>query len=268
MSVAFCKGMIQAVLGRNSCFGKHWTHTRFVIICPARSGSTMLVHSLNSHPEITCHGESFGDTASLVGVCKGSPAERCLARVRDADCVRYLEEFVLGMCGTKVVGFKFKYDELVWAKHRRVVDKLTKDRSILVIQLDRANLLKRCVSYYAVNKVTHICNTTKVEEVPKGVRLRIEPSQMAADFALIEQREKLFSSRFERHRRLRITYESLVEQYDQTMESIQEFLGVEIRHLPARTLKMLPDQVQDVLENYEEVRDYFRNTRYAKFFES
>src|SRR5262245_5075326 len=31
--------------------------TRFIILCAARTGSTMLRHMLNSHPDVRCHGE-------------------------------------------------------------------------------------------------------------------------------------------------------------------------------------------------------------------
>lgn len=34
--------------------------TRFVVVCAARTGSTMLCHMLNSHPSILCHGEVLG----------------------------------------------------------------------------------------------------------------------------------------------------------------------------------------------------------------
>src|SRR5690606_41108644 len=33
---------------------------KFLISCPARSGSTMLLHLLRSNPQVMCHGEVFG----------------------------------------------------------------------------------------------------------------------------------------------------------------------------------------------------------------
>ena len=38
----------------------HLRNTKFIISCPARSGSTMLLHLLRSNPASLCHGEVFG----------------------------------------------------------------------------------------------------------------------------------------------------------------------------------------------------------------
>ena len=51
--------------------------TRFIISCPARSGSTMLNVLLASHADILCHGEALvGD--ETVGFLGGEFAEKRL----------------------------------------------------------------------------------------------------------------------------------------------------------------------------------------------
>jgi len=49
--------------------------SRFIILCAARTGSTMLRHLLNSHPDACCHGEVMGiRMRSFVGIKPtGSP---------------------------------------------------------------------------------------------------------------------------------------------------------------------------------------------------
>jgi len=39
----------------------------YMITCPARSGSTMLVHLLRSHPDIISHDEVFASAGILGG---------------------------------------------------------------------------------------------------------------------------------------------------------------------------------------------------------
>jgi hypothetical protein len=35
--------------------------TKFIILCAARAGSTMLRHLRNSHPDVCCYGEIMAD---------------------------------------------------------------------------------------------------------------------------------------------------------------------------------------------------------------
>ena len=105
-------------------------HPRFMIACAARTGSTMLVRTLRSHPRLIVHGEVFGD--GMVGVdgplgrdCEADRTVRdALEAMRFAEPARALETF-LERHDAEAVGFKLKYDELVrpqWQEIRRMVE--------------------------------------------------------------------------------------------------------------------------------------------------
>src|SRR5205814_3731280 len=85
----------------------------YMITCPARTGSTMLVHLLRSHPELCSHCEVFspkritGITGSYLKKSREQAdfIER-LSRERDSDPIKFLYKIVLDLQVKKAVGFK------------------------------------------------------------------------------------------------------------------------------------------------------------------
>ena len=101
-----------------------------MIACAARTGSTMLVRALRSHPALVVHGEVWG--ARMVGLdgplaraCEADPAAlEGLERARFEDPEAGMRRF-LDPHGALAAGFKLKFDELVrpeWSGVRRLVE--------------------------------------------------------------------------------------------------------------------------------------------------
>ncbi|MGB2694181.1 MAG: hypothetical protein WBD55_03220, partial [Dehalococcoidia bacterium] len=87
--------------------------TRFVIRAAARTGSTMLVRALNSHPNVRCFGELFNDEVDFVpfevdGYDNFSARDR---QLRDGDPVSFLSERIFCAQPPEIsaVGFKLLY---------------------------------------------------------------------------------------------------------------------------------------------------------------
>src|SRR5438270_11690896 len=92
----------------------------YMITCPARTGSTMLVHLLRSHPEICSHDEVFSSTGTIGGMT-GTYLIKCrveadfvqyLSAEKDRDPIKFLYKIVLDLQGKKAFGFKLKHYEL------------------------------------------------------------------------------------------------------------------------------------------------------------
>jgi hypothetical protein len=74
----------------------------YMITCPARSGNTMLVHLLRSHPDIISHDEVFssgtlgGTTGTYLIKRREEPdfAER-MAAIRDRDSIKFLYKIIV-----------------------------------------------------------------------------------------------------------------------------------------------------------------------------
>src|SRR5262245_61558777 len=124
--------------------------TRFIILCAARTGSTMLRHMLNSHPVVRCHGEVMTGRSldALAGLDQSGDesSTRTLTELRRSDPERFLEECVLDPGPARAVGFKIKYEELLRREYAWLLEWLKSRRDIRVIHLRRENRLKRLIS--------------------------------------------------------------------------------------------------------------------------
>src|SRR5207247_5050644 len=134
----------------------------YMITCPARTGSTMLVHLLRSHPEICSQCEVLltKRITGITGTYLKKSREQAdfierLSRDRDSDPIKFLYKIVLDLQGKKAVGFKLKHDELVLPEYKALRDEIAADLDFRIINLYRENLLRRFLSNYIVNIVTH-----------------------------------------------------------------------------------------------------------------
>lgn len=202
---------------------------RFVLFGAARSGTTLVVSTLNLHPEIVCHGEIFHETA---------PQRHLVAGLSEADFStidrfsdRYLEmAFSAGEAeGAAAVGFK------MWRQQApERASQLLADESVDKIIMERTNLLALYSSVMLARK-TRVWNVAAGEAPPKrmaGARIafdRDEFDAMAAD------RTALFDGyRAEaRGRVLGITYDGVVAR---GFSEALAFLGVsDVPLAPAET---------------------------------
>jgi hypothetical protein len=131
-----------------------------MIACAARTGSTMLVRTLRTHPALLVHGEVWG--ARMVGadgpLAGLAPADRDaleVQRFRDpaAAMARFAEAH-----GAEAVGFKLKYDELVRPEWRQVRALVEADIDLRIVFLDRRDLLRRYLSHQIVLRHTGVTN--------------------------------------------------------------------------------------------------------------
>jgi LPS sulfotransferase NodH len=237
---------------------------RFIILCAARTGSTMLRFLLNSHPEIVCHGEVMTGTG-FVGLAPGpSPIRTKLERLRDADPVRFMREFVLyGEDVAGAVGFKIKYEELSRPEFSPILEDLLADKDLRVIHLRRRNRFERLVSLAVAHRVG-LNLIFSEDQRPAVPSFHLSPAQCEADFAEVEARETEFAARFGDHPLIETTYEDILAGDDLTR--VQEFLGVRPALLQPSTLKIVDKSVKDLVENYSELRAAFAGTAHERFF--
>jgi hypothetical protein len=248
--------------------------TRFIVLNAARTGSTMLAHMLNSHADVRCHGE-------VLGPGKGKPGDRLvgvdyatnpdiadrLMLERDNDPQRFLEERVYGDDSLGAAGFKIKYEELQKPDFGPILDWLVDERSIKVIHLVRRNRLKRFVSEVTAVRIYGSFQLTDAAQRPEAPRFTLSAEECRADFSKQEGREARFGGLFREHDVFDVGYEDLTDPSGAVLLSIQRFLGVDPVELRTPTLKLNPDRVQEVLENYDELRQAFSGTPYSAYFE-
>jgi hypothetical protein len=96
----------------------------------------------------------------------------------------------------------------------------------------------------------------------------LAPDECLADFAHIEALEQRFAAIFSRHDVFETTYEELTENRVATLNGVQDFLGVPRHALTPATSRVNAAALSETIQNYEELRQLFAGTPYARFFDS
>jgi LPS sulfotransferase NodH len=244
--------------------------TRFIILCAARTGSTMLRHMLNSHPDVRCHGEVMTGRGLEAFAGLDRPGDSSvtgpLMERRRSDPHGFLEERVFDPGPARAVVFKIKYEELLLQEYAWLLEWLKRHREIRVIHLRRENRLKRLISEVTATRIYGLYNVTTEAERPAAARVSLSAAECLEDFARTEEREALFQRHFEDHDTLETTYEAIVDDRGDVRGQLARFLVVAPMALTSPTLKLNSDDVRDMLEDYEGLATALRGTRYAAYF--
>lgn len=242
---------------------------QFIILCAARTGSTMLRHMLNSHPSICCHGEVMaGNIQSLVGLDNRErfPLTVKFEKLRLDNPVIFMQEYVMFGGDMAAVGFKIKYEELVLPEFATIRNALLQNRQIRIIHLLRKNRLNRAISKFTATNIYGIYNISDPAHRPQIEAFILPPDECEEDFITTEFREIEFRKAFSQHSLLEVYYEDLVDPTANAVRQVQDFLGVQPAPLTASTIKINPEQAHDLLKNFVELKRYFTGSRWAMWF--
>ncbi len=246
----------------------------YMITCAARTGSTMLVRLLRSHPEICSHDEilTSDTTGGITGTYLTKWGEEPdfierLSAERDRDPIKFLYKIVLDLQGKKAVCFKLKHDELILPKYKALRDEIVNDRDFRIIHLRRENLLRRYLSHHIANYVTHVTLAFNGEAIPEVPPVTLNPHECEKDFETIRSREAEFAELFAQHPSFSISYEEMVAGDAKKIGGLLDFMGVSPRVLTTTTRRLGCDDLRQAIANFEELRAYFAGSPYSKFFE-
>ncbi len=242
---------------------------RFIIVCAARTGSTLLRMMLNSHPCIRCHGEVLSPKLiGFVGVNETTDPRQYhdLVCLRDRDPVKFMFDHVLHGEGIVAVGAKIKYGELTRSEWKGVLDALLADRSVHVVHLVRENRLQRFISHKLV-RLTGVSMAYGPEHRPSLPRIMISPEECMDDFRLTAAEENRFREHFRDHPLFDLTYEQLCDRHGRALNELQQFLGVDYGPLIERTVKINSASMHDIVENYAELKNALQRAGYERYLE-
>ncbi|NEO54924.1 MAG: sulfotransferase [Okeania sp. SIO3B5] len=248
------------------------SQTKFIITCAPRTGSTMLRMMLNSHPEIACYGE--------VMTLKGEPnlgkkhqnyigkTSQELAQIRAENPANFLYNYIWNQehyqDNCKAIGLKLKYRQLQ-EEFKDVFQAILDDKEIRIIHLTRRNLLKRYISnrLAASGKTsTVIFNSEKSQLQPK---VTVDVDKCIEDILSVQQTEAQFRKEFKQHKIFEVAYEELVMSNSKILAKLMNFLEVDFINLQPVTEKVNSDSLEDIIENYDVVKNKLSQTKYATF---
>jgi len=237
---------------------------RAVILTTQRTGSTFLVECLRSHPEIECAGEI------LIGVPEVILGPRYRGRFQSLYKLWNIAKTGAWLPGNrmerffssgeaKVRVFKAMYNQLANPFALRY---LRGHKEIRVIHLCRENLLKVHVSRLLMPKRLQLQATSPVEPV----WVHVDPAKAIAAMRKAQERHEYFERLFERHARLPISYEKLIDGASLQADSarrICDFLGVAQYPMKSKLVKVNPESLRDTVTNYDELASVVSRTEFA-----
>lgn len=265
-----------------------------MILASPRTGSNFLSSLLSHHPSLKMYGELFNLDAL--------PRPRLLEALDDP--IRYLRDRVYKAHDGEIaaVGFKMFYDHLTRdyfqkpvnlaeaseklqvkfrqfasfidgnydrstldARFQEAWDFLVADQDLAVIHLRRRNILNTLVSL----KTAFV--TAQWSTVKSGgqatTALHLDPDECRCFFEKLDTAGGQADVLFERHRKLDVVYEDLVEAREETMQRLLSFLNVEVMPLSTVMQKQIAAPASAIIANYDQLKDCFRETRWRAFFE-
>jgi LPS sulfotransferase NodH len=234
------------------------TPTRFVVLFEGRSGSTFLVESLDSHSKIRAEKE-------LLAMLKKRFKE---GRAEAGEQLEWIENLYLtGNHDYEVVGFKTKFKDILDPEG---LANLLKENEVRVILLQRRNRIKLLVSLLnamRLNEATGDWNLYKESDRMMTLRVDVEEGQKWLEASEIQNRKLNDYARSLGLPFLELSYEDILVDQEKTFRQVCKFLGVAFEPLKGGTKKNTSDNLRDVLENFDELKDAFKGTRYEAMFD-
>ncbi|KAF3790774.1 hypothetical protein EJ110_NYTH15915 [Nymphaea thermarum] len=237
----------------------------FVILSMQRSGSGWFETLLNSHPNVSSNGEIFSVKERRENF---STIERTLDRVYNLE---WVSSAAKNDC-VAAVGFKWMLNQAAMEYHREIVTYFNR-RGVLVIFLFRQNLLRRLISVLAnaYDREKKLLNGThkshvhseKEAEVLAMYRPVINTANLLTKLKNVEKVMEDSLKFFNSTRHILLYYEKLINNQD--LSAVQKFLGVPVRKLKSRQVKIHTRPPSEQIDNWGDVHRTLRGTEYEHF---
>ena len=250
----------------------YFENIRYLISCPARTGSTYLVHLLRSNPQLICHDEalSLDELGGFSGIyarkIREIPGfEELLFKELHSNPGKFIRSRIFDSQGGFTVGFKYKTDESMSPRYQRYTKILTGDKYIKIVHLSRRNILDQFISHQVVLNQTGVTLLHKGDDIPKVERFSSDVSYVLRYFKDVIEREQLAVSMYRGHGQFSIDYEDILDKDSRQLSELQTFLSVEEVTLSCEVIKILVDG-QSLLVNRDEIMNALRVAGYEGRF--
>ena len=229
--------------------------TRFVVLFVERAGSTYLMSTLASHPEIHALREQFAVLRQ-----QGTDAAGQLQWARELWTPPLIGEHA-------AIGFKTK---LVDVLDPAGFAALLREKQVRIIQLERRNAVKGVIS---------TINARRLHEASGNWNLLQEADRMPPFAVDFDEFQRLLAVREEWDRELEafvsglqlptlpLYYEELLEDENAFLRKVVDFLEAPERPVQGKTLKHTTDDLRQAITNFDELRARYAGARYESMFD-
>lgn len=240
-------------------------YTRFVVLATGRTGSTLLIRTLDRHPQIVTYGELFRMLETFPPHYQQFGGAEALYQ---SDPARFMDEEIFRKYPreTRAVGFKIFYEhapqDMDWGK--AVWDGLRAQPDLHVIHLRRRNRLRSFLSLQRAAQTQEWIKYSGKTEQAGAIALDHEAA--LAWFESVEAREQRFADLFSDHPTFAAYYEDISDDMDGVLLGLQRFLGVDPRPLAPATSKRSQRPLRAEISNYDELKAGFVGTPWLAYF--
>ena len=242
----------------------HDDYVRFICIGYARTGSTLLMRSLNNHSRIAGFGEIVKNIDRYPAHYHEFENSQALF---ERDPARFLQTMVFRRYPPQIdaVGFKIFYHhaprETAWGQ--AVWDYLLGQPELRVLHLKRRNKLKTLLSEKQAGETEEWIKYSGDRE---SAAVHIAPAEAERFFARMATWEAEYDALFAGHPHCEVVYEQLTRDLPGGLRQIQTFLGVPHEDVYPGTEKRPRRTLSAQIDNYAELKAHFAATPWAEFF--
>lgn len=224
--------------------------TRFVLYAYQRTGSTLLVDLLNSHPMIDCQGELLLNRMH-------NPSRYLVAR----SVMARLPTF-----GFKLLTPHFSYQNI---HDPQAFMTQLHESGYQIILLQRTNVFQTALSLlYAMKSWRfHFRKSHAQIELEK---IWINPEELISKIEWIEHSKKIQEESVMHLPHLRLIYEEVLlvnQRHQETIDNICDYLGLSHSPVNSEFIKLTPDSIYELVTNADEVIKHISQTKYRKYIE-
>jgi len=246
-------------------------YQKFIILGWYRTGSNFFAYSVNSHPHILCYSEIFFPRKIFwgSGIYGIDSNDEKMINYRNEHPERFLNEYIFRNYSKRIkaVGFKIFYPQIENSIYRDLIKDLLNIQDLKIIHIKRKNYLNILVSHKIATKTGQRLKVNKADNINKSdFKLYLKPKECIKYFNDLDGYINKYNSVFKNHEMISIYYDDLVRNYNINIKKIHDILGV--RDIVAHSLTQKQNQrnLSDIINNYDELKSYFRNSKWSVFF--
>ncbi|HEY6978157.1 MAG TPA: hypothetical protein VH396_17775 [Chitinophagaceae bacterium] len=248
--------------------------TKFVIFTTPRTGSSLLIKTLDNHPEILCAGELFFFKGDIYHTENQYPFWRFPVSNKINYLINYPRIFLTlnnflnkfykenDKTGIKAKGFKLMHFQTYYTPG--ILNYFSKN-NIKVLVLIRKNILRNTLSDLRARstKIYHSHGNTGTVTIPM---FKVDVDELGKKMQQIEG----FNKQLERstvNLNRRIIYYEDFRNWEETISGILNYLSVTNMPLQPASKKLNPEKLEDMIENYTEVSSWLFENNYAQYLD-
>lgn len=244
------------------------SYQKFIILTMPRSGSNYLSYLLHDHPNIISIGELF-----CIETLWGQPGKKNLNHnfllkfFRNLFPILFLKKYIYHEYPNNIqaVGFRFFYHQV--DRFKTVFKYLFSLKGIKIIHLKRMNLLDNLISLKLARK-TRIWSSL-VKPRKKIIKINLDYNECLEYFKNATFIRNKYDGLLKNKSCIDVHYEQLIKNTQKEISKLLNFLN--IPNIPKKSLncsliKQNLYKPQEVVTNYKQLKNQFKNSQWSKFF--